>query len=208
MRNTKRPNSELKRHISKFVTLNDQEFELVSSHFKYRTVRKKQYLLQEGQVCTSDYYVLSGALRQYHVHEGRERIAQFAFEDYWISDWYSILNQTPSQFNIDAIEDSEVLVIDKNSLDLVFERVPKFAHFFRIIFQRAFGAQQHRISYMQKSAEECYADFAERYGHYEQRVSQAQIASFIGITRESLSRIKNQTLLKQRKRYSLTKPAH
>lgn len=199
MKDCKRQNTKLREHVSRFVSLNDHEFNIVSSHFKHRTVRKKQYILQEGQICNADYYVLTGAMRQYYVHEGRERITQFAFEDYWISDWYSILHQTPSQFNIDAIEDSEVLVIDKNSLDLVFEHIPKFEHYFRMIFQRAFAAQQHRISYMQKPAEECYADFATKYGHYEQRVSQAQIASFLGITRESLSRIKNQSLLKQRK---------
>lgn len=188
----------LRHHISKMVALTDQDFDLIDSQFKHKVVRKHQYLLQEGEVCRREYYVLSGALRQYYVHNGKERITQFGFEDYWISDWYSMLNQTPSRFNIDALESSEVLEIKKESLDLLFEQVPMFERFFRITFQRAFAAQQQRISYMQKSARERYEEFVKLYGHFQHKVSQEQIASFMGITRESLSRIRSQYVSKKK----------
>lgn len=191
--------NQLRAHIVKVVALSETELDFVLDKFTYRVVRKNQYLLQEGDVCKCDYYVVSGAIRQYYVHEGKERITQFGFEDYWVSDWYSMLHQTPSKYNIDALEQSEVLQIEKSSLDAIFEHVPRFEKFFRVIFQRAFAAQQQRISYMQKPAEESYLDFTAMYGHFEQRVSQTHIASFLGITRESLSRIKNQSLQKQKK---------
>lgn len=191
--------SPLRDHIARIVPLSEKEFGLVLGNFTHRVVRKNQYLLQEGDVCTSEYYVLSGTIRQYYLHDGKERITQFGFADYWVSDWWSMLHQTPSKFNIDALERSEVLEIEKKSLDIIFEEVPKFEKVFRVMFQRAFAAQQQRISYMQKPGEESYHDFATMYGHFEQRVSQTHIASFLGITRESLSRIKHQSLRKQKK---------
>lgn len=188
----------LRQHIDKTVNLSDREFEVIASRFKLKAVRKGQYLLQEGDVCNHDCFVVQGSLRQYYIYDNKERINQFAFENWWISDWHSMLNGSPSQFYIDALEISEVLQIDKESLNALFEEVPKFDKFFRIIFQKAFSAQQKRIACMQKSANERYEDFVSIYGHFEQRVSQVQIASYLGITRESLSRIKNQSISKKR----------
>lgn len=188
----------LQQHIEKTIKLSEAEFEQIALRFKPKTIRRSQYLLQEGDVCNHDYFVVKGALRQYHIHDNKELVNQFAFENWWISDWYSMLNGFPSSFYIDALENSEVLQISKESLGALFEEVPTFDKFYRIIFQRAFSAQQRRIACMQKSANERYEDFVSIYGHFEQRVSQAQIASYLGITRESLSRIKNQTVTKVR----------
>jgi CRP-like cAMP-binding protein len=188
----------LHQHIVKTIKLSESEFEQIAARFMPKSIRKGQYLLQEGDVCNHDYFVVKGALRQYYMHDNKERVNQFAFKDWWISDWHSMLNRLPSLFFIDALEDSEVLQIDNGSLDALFEEVPKFDKFYRIIFQRAFSAQQKRIACMQKSAIERYEDFVSMYGHFEQHVSQTQIASYLGITRESLSRIKNQSLVRMR----------
>ena len=187
----------LRQNIENIVKLSNEEFDQIASLFKPKLIRKNQLLLEEQEVCKYDYFVVKGALRQYLVHDKKEWVNQFAFADWWISDWYSMLNNTPSQFYIDALADSEILQIDKQALDLLFDRVQNFDRFYRIIFQRAFSAQQKRIALMQKSAEDRYEEFVTLYGKFEQDVSQAQIASYLGITRESLSRIKNLRIKRQ-----------
>lgn len=174
------------------MSLDPQEQELFLSALKHRTLRRKEFLLQEGERCRHDHFVIKGSLRQYETdEEGRDNVMQFAFEDWWIGDWYSMLTGTPTVFNIDALEDTEVLMIEKTRLDELFLEIPKLERYFRIIMQHAFVALQHRILFLQKSAEERYADFYSRYGHFEQRVAQQHIASYLGISRETLNRIKN-----------------
>lgn len=180
----------LRHNIESAVNFSDDEFEQIAFSFKPKLIRKNQILLQEEDICKHDYFVVKGALRQYHVHNQKEWVNQFAFEGWWISDWYSMLNSSPSCFYIDALADSEILQIEKSALNLLFEKMPKFDRFYRIIFQKAFSAQQKRIAFMQKSAEDRYEEFVTIYGKFEQDVSQAQIASYLGITRESLSRLK------------------
>lgn len=186
----------LRQNIENVVKLSDEEFEQIVTCFKPRLIRKAQFLLQEDDLCKHDYFVVKGALRQYHVHHTKEWVNQFAFEGWWISDWYSMLHNAPSCFYIDALADSEILQIEKQALDSLFEKVPNLDKFYRISFQRAFSAQQKRIAFMQKSAEDRYKEFTAMYGRFEQSVSQAQIASYLGITRESLSRIKKPKLKK------------
>jgi CRP-like cAMP-binding protein len=150
--------------------------------------------VQEGDVCRFETFVNKGCLRAYHIDEkGQEHIAQFAIEGWWISDMYSFLTATPARFNVDALEDSELLCIDKLSLEELYIQVPKFERFFRIILQNAFIAHQQRIiANMSKTVEEHYLDFMNYYSQLEQRVPQHQVASYLGITPESLSRIRRQ----------------
>jgi len=179
-------------NISRYVSLDPQEQAHFTSALQHRSLRRKEFILQEGELCRYDHFVIKGSLRQYEIDdEGREHIMQFAFEDWWIGDWYSMLTGTPSVYNIDALEDTEVLLIDKHRLDELFLEIPKLERYFRIIMQHAFVAQQRRILFLQKPAEERYADFYSRYGHFEQRVPQQHIASYLGLTRETLNRVKN-----------------
>src|SRR5687768_6060979 len=105
-------------NISRYVTLDPQEQAHFTASLQHRALRKKEFMLQEGEHCRYDHFVIKGSLRQYEIdEEGREHIMQFAFEDWWIGDWYSMLTGTPSAYNIDALEDSEVLLIEKNRLD-------------------------------------------------------------------------------------------
>lgn len=181
------------KHISQHVTLSDQEKENLSSTLVYKKFRKRQYLLQEGTLCTYDYFVISGCLRQYEVSEnGRENTVQFAFENWWISDWYSMIHTQPSVYNIEALENSEVFMIEKNRLEQLFIEIPALETYFRKILLQAFISLQKRILFLQKPAEERYQEFVKRYGWFEQRLSQQHIASFLGITRETLSRLKGQ----------------
>jgi CRP-like cAMP-binding protein len=184
----------LLQNISKYIQLTQEERDYFTSAIQIKRLRKKQYLVQEGDVCRYESFVNKGCLRTYHVDEkGQEHIAQFAIEGWWISDMYSFLTVTPARFNVDALEDSELLCLDKPSLEELYIQVPKFERFFRIILQNAFIAHQQRIiANMSKTAEERYLDFINHYPKVEQRVPQHQIASYLGITPESLSRIRRQ----------------
>jgi CRP-like cAMP-binding protein len=181
-------------NISKHIQLTQEEADYFTRTLQIKRLRKKQYLVQEGDVCRYETFVNKGCLRTYHIDEkGQEHIAQFAIEDWWISDMYSFLTTTPARFNVDTLEDSELFCIDKPSLEEIYIQIPKFERFFRIILQNAFIAQQQRIiSNMSESAEERYVDFMNRYPQLEQRVPQHQVASYLGIAPESLSRIRRQ----------------
>lgn len=179
-------------HINQHVTLSDQEKKTFCSTLIYKKFRRKQYLLQDGEICSHDYFVISGCLRQYEVSpNGRENTVQFAFENWWISDWYSMLHAQPSVYNIEAMENSEVFMIEKNELEKLYTEIPQLERYFRKILLNAFVSLQKRILFQQKTAEERYLEFMKNYSWFEQHLSQQHIASFLGITRETLNRLKS-----------------
>lgn len=179
-------------HVGRHVTLDKQDQDKFCEALQLRKLRRRQYLLQEGDYCRYDHFVIKGGLRQYEVdEEGRENVMQFGFEDWWITDWYSMLTNTPTVYNIEALEDTEVLQIERAKLEQLFLEIPLLERYFRIIILNAFVALQRRVLFMQKSATERYEEFLVRYAHVEQRVSQQHVASYLGITRETLSRLKS-----------------
>jgi CRP-like cAMP-binding protein len=180
------------RNVSRHITLTKNEAEVFRSLLSYRRIRRRQYVLQEGDVCRYENYVLSGCLRSYYTdRDGFEHVTMFAIEDWWISDLDSLLTQTPATLTIDALEDTEVLQIDPPSIEQLYEKVPKFERFFRILLQKAFVAHQRRIlDIIARSAEERYEEFATRYPAFLQRIPQKHIAAYLGITPEFLSRIR------------------
>lgn len=181
-------------NVTRFIQLTDAEEKFFISMLKHRKFRKKQYVLQAGDISRYENFVIKGLLRAYTVDDkGQERIAMFAMEDWWISDLYSFLTETPATQHIDALEDSEVLSIEKPDLERLYAEVPKFERFFRIILQNAFIANQGRIlGNISQTAEEQYFNFIKKYPTLEQRIPQHQIASFLGITPETISRIRRQ----------------
>jgi cAMP-binding proteins - catabolite gene activator and regulatory subunit of cAMP-dependent protein kinases len=180
--------------ILKHVPLSEKEQQRIPSFFQSLRTRKHQYLLQEGQVCRYEYFVLKGCCRQFEVdEEGRENVLQFSVEGWWISDLDSMLTQQPSSFNIDVLESGEVLQIDKVKMDELFNEIPAFERYYRIISQKAFIALQRRILFFQKPALERYEEFVTRYPFLEQRLPQHQIAAYLGITKESLSRLRRKS---------------
>lgn len=181
----------LLQNFSKHVTLTSEEIRLLPQFFVHKKIRRKQYLLQEGNICKADYFVISGSLRQYETdNEGRENVVQFALEDWWISDLFSLYSGTPSLYNIDALEDSELLELDLPRQQQLFEAIPVMNIYWRIIMQNAFAALQRRLLFLQKPLDLRYEDFLQHYSHFENRIAQHQIASYLGITRESMSRIR------------------
>ncbi len=182
------------KNITRFIELTDEEKKFFTSLLKIKKLRKKQYLLQEGDISRYEYFVNKGCIRAYSIDEkGQEHIVQFAIEDWWIGDMYSFLTQTPARLTIDALEDSELFCLDSSSLEILFKQVPKFERFFRLLVQNAFIAGQRRIiETMSLTADDRYCSFIEKYPLMEQRLPLKQIASFLGITPESLSRIRSQ----------------
>ncbi|AZB27122.1 Crp/Fnr family transcriptional regulator [Chryseobacterium bernardetii] len=134
------------KHIEQQVTLSEQEKKAFCSKLIYKKFRRKQYLLQDGDICSHDYFVINGCLRQYEVSpSGRENTVQFAFENWWISDWYSMLHTQPSVYNIEAMENSEVFMLEKNELEGLYIEIPKLERYFRKIFLNTFVSFQKRM---------------------------------------------------------------
>jgi CRP-like cAMP-binding protein len=141
---------------------------------------------------------VKGCLRTYTLDEnGVEHIVMFGIEDWWVGDLYSFLTQSPASYFIDALEDTEVLQISKSNLDILYENIPKFERFFRLILQNAFIAQQKRINQnLSFTAEQRYIDFIEKYPQLEQRISQKHISSYLGITPVFLSMLRRKLIQK------------
>ncbi len=176
------------------VQLTEEEKVLVKSFFLPKKLRKKQYLLQEGDACKYVTFVEAGLLRSYSIDDkGSEHILQFAFEGWWIGDQYSFLTGEPSVYTIDALEDSQLLLLTKEAEDNMMEAVPKMERFFRILMQNSLIAMQRRlVNSLSKTAEEKYSDLVVSCPSIPQRVPQHMMASFLGITPETLSRIRKQ----------------
>ena len=180
------------KNLSKYVELTPDDCEIIRSLFVYRKFRKRQYIQQEGDVTRFETFVVKGITRTYEVDDaGQEHVIQFGIEDWWVGDLYSFLTEIPSSYNIDCLEDTEVLQITKNDQEKLYHQVPTMERHFRILVQNAFIASTKRLSSsLSKSASERYEEFIQRYPHIEQRVPNHQIASYLGITPQSLSRIR------------------
>lgn len=184
----------LLKNIADFIDLTLEEKEYFISVLQTKKIRKRQYHVQAGDTCRYECYVVKGCLRQYYVDEtGMEHTIMFAIEDWWTSDMYGLITGKPALTNIEAMEDSELLLIEKNDFEELLAKVPKFERLFRIKLQRAFIAHQRRIiENMSMPAEQRYLNFIEQFPAMEQRLPLKHIASYLGITPESLSRIRKQ----------------
>ncbi|EJL75915.1 Crp/Fnr family transcriptional regulator [Chryseobacterium populi] len=180
-------------YFNKLIPLNDKECMLVTELFKSRLYRRRQYVLQEGDLCNQFNFVIRGCLRMYKVDEkGNTHIIQFAPENWWINDIGSFHKRTPSELNIDALEDTMVLQISHENLIRLYTSAPKFDRIFRILIENSFVALQDRLlQNISSTAEERYLSFMKIYAHLSNRLPQTQIASFLGITPEFLSRMRN-----------------
>lgn len=182
------------------IKLTEAEKQLSRSFFIPKKIRKKQYLLQEGDPSKYVAFVEKGLLRAYQVNDkGSEHIIQFAFEGWWISDQLSYLTGEPSEYNIDALEDSELLLLTKQAEEQMLEKIPKFERYFRILLQNSLIVTQKRlVGSLSHSAEERYTDLVKACPvSLPQRIPQHMLASYLGITPETLSRIRKQMTLKK-----------
>ncbi len=182
--------------FGKIISLKDEEKQIINEFFQPRLYRRRQYLLQEGDSCRHLNFVVRGCLRMYNTDEkGNIHIIQFAAENNWIADLGSLYNHTLSSFNIEALEDTMVLQIGFQHLTELYTQTPKFNRIFRVLIENAYIILQERllqsISY---SAQERYLSFTATYPHLLNRLPQTQIASYLGITPEFLSKLKTEML--------------
>ena len=187
-------------HLRQRVVLSDDEMEMILSKVQIKRLRKREVFIALGEVCRHEAYVNKGVLRAAYLDEkAHEHVVQFAFEDWWIADMLSFLTGQPSRTFIDALEDSELLIIDRADAEWLYEQVPAFERAFRLLLQNAFIALQSRfMDSLSLSAEVRYTQLIKRFPHLELRVAQHHIASFLGITPEALSRIRKSIVNKER----------
>ena len=186
----------LKKHIEKFVEINDQDYAEILTYFTSVEVPKKQNLLNEGKVCTTNYFVVQGCLRLFFINEkGVEQTIQFALENWWLADYTSFSSQKSSEFYIQTVEKSNLLALDFSSQEKMLSQFPQMERYFRLVHQRAHAASQFRLkSLYSVSREELYHLFNKRYPEFVQRVPQYLLASFLGFTPEYLSEIRSKRL--------------
>ena len=189
----------LLQNIGEKIALTNEETAQLKTFFTPKKLRKRQYLLQEGDVCKSLAFTEAGLLRLYSVDDkGIEHMLQFALTGWWIVDIYSFLAGEPSRFNIDALEDSELLLLSHENFEAMMAALPKMERYFRILFQNNIIAKERRLeSAIAFGAEERYRQFEQAYPNFVQRIPHNLIASYLGITPETLSRIRRKLASKK-----------
>ncbi|RZK68574.1 MAG: Crp/Fnr family transcriptional regulator [Pedobacter sp.] len=189
----------LLKHIEEKVSLTASDKELISPFFVRKRLRKRQYLLQEGDVCNYLSFVAKGLVRTYNVDEkGDEHMSVFGWEGWWISDFNSFLSVVPAMFYIDAIEDSEVLMISRSDYDTLTLQVPVMDRYFRILFQNSLITKERRLmSSITHSAEQKYVQLLTSNPEIINKIPQNMVASYLGIAPETLSRIKRNLTYKK-----------
>lgn len=180
------------KNITKHISLNEDEICYFLSVLTEKKYPKKSIILKEGEICRTINFVESGILRAfYRSPEGKESTIMFATNDWWITDMSCFINQKPAMLNIETIDDSLIFHLQKEDLDNLFLKIPKFERFFRIVMQNAYIREQLRvIQNLSLSAEERYYNFLSKYPDVVKQVTQKQIASYLGITPEFLSMIR------------------
>jgi CRP-like cAMP-binding protein len=183
----------LAQYLRKNALLTDDEIEQFRAKTITKKLRKKQYLLQEGDICHYNCFVAKGCMRLYHVGDnGAEHILKFAIENWWIGDYESYNSGNPAKNNIDALEDSELILIRKSDLDDLVKAIPNFQQFKERLDARSYDASQNRIlSNISDTAEKRYENFIKKYPDIFNRVPLHMLASYLGLTRETLSRIRS-----------------
>ncbi len=179
-------------NVAKYIQLNDAERAIFLACLQPKKIKRKQFSLTEGDICKYSTFVISGCLRGYTVDKnGIEHVISFAPPDWWIADMYSLITQKPGILNIEALEDTETVLLSKTNQEKLYLEVPKFERFFRVLTEKSLVANQQRIvDNMSLTAEERYKIFCKRYPTLIDHLPQKQIASYIGVTPEFLSRMR------------------
>ena len=182
-----------KSHLEKFIEINEREFLEIMTFFEVKTIKKKENVLVEGAICRSHYFVLHGCLRKFFINnKGVEQTTEFAVEHWWITDNLAYEHRLPTEFYIQAVEPSEILIINRESQEQLLIKFPKMERYFRFIYQRAYAAAQVRMKYLYDfTKEEFYHHLCKFQPEFVQRIPQYLVASFLGFTPEYLSEIRN-----------------
>lgn len=186
----------LKQNVERTIghTLTEEEYELLSQYTFRKSLDKKVTIVESHKTCRYVYFILKGSCYSYYINaEGEKHAVQFAIEGHWITDQYSFFSGRPGIYTIETLEQTEVLVINRENFEEICKVSHLFEHFFRILMQNAFVALQYRlIKTNSEDAEHRYLEFVALYPHFAQRIPQYLIASYLGIKPQSLSRIRKE----------------
>ncbi len=188
--------SPLLTYIDKYIQLTEEEVSILQSKIVYRKYLKGQYIVQQGDICKQSSYLVAGCTKTFYMdNKGQEHIIMFAIEDWWVSDIGSFITQSPADYNVQCLENTDVVQFPYHSQEALLEAIPKFERLFRKMLEKALVSSQKRIVQgFSMTAKEQYLQFRKQYPTIEQRVPQYMIASYLGITKEFLSKIKSQLL--------------
>ncbi|WP_437918779.1 Crp/Fnr family transcriptional regulator [Sphingobacterium sp. LRF_L2] len=186
----------LAHHIQKFIQVSEEELAEIVQYFKRLHVSKKKNLIVEGEICKHIYFVSKGLLRKFFINDkGIERTTEFALESWWMMDVLAFKHTSTTEFHIQAVEDCEILAITGENYKLLLKQHPSMEQYFRLIFEKAYGAMQMRIKFLYDfSREELYHHFRAQQPEFLQRVPQYLIASYLGFTPEYLSEIRKKNI--------------
>lgn len=186
-------------NIAAFIQLEDREKDLFVSLLKPDIVARKKVILQTGDICRYSSFVTRGCLRGYtYDKNGMEHVLNFAPKGWWIADMYSLISQKPGILNIEALEETEILKLSKSNQELLYKEIPKFERFFRIIIEKSLVASQERVlDNLSLTAEERYNKFCNKYPTLIDFIPLKQVASYIGVTPEFFSKMRNNLLKKK-----------
>jgi len=179
-------------HIRKFIDISETDELVINKYINTFHLKKKAFIFQEGKICNDLYFVEKGCLRMFFINKkASEQIVQFALDGWWLSDYMSFMNNTPSDYYIQSIEASEIVSINNQQFDELLKELPQMEKYFRIILQKAVAATQHKNKLMyEMSKEEFYLHFSTSFPQFMQRIPQYMIASYLGLTPEYMSELR------------------
>lgn len=182
----------LKQNISNHIDISDEDFHLFSNYFSDKSMTKKEYFLKQGDICKYEAFVVNGCFRVFTSDKkGNEHVWYFAIRDWWLSDIDSFTNQKSSSLSIQALEQSELLVISKSDKEKAYSQIPKIERLYRIMTQKFLASNQRRIIQNHSlTADQRYQYFLANYPQIAEKLTNLQIASYLGITHEFLSKIR------------------
>ena len=186
-------------HLSKHIRLAPDEQAILAQLLTYRKYKKGQYLIHEGSVQRKTHFIQKGSARAYYLDaEGYEHVIQLAIEGWWISDIHSFIKDMPAMLHVQALEDTELWELSHANLELLYEKVPQFERYFRIVTQNAFASFQRRmLEKLSMDAEARYLAFAQKYPEMNSRLPQKVVASYLGMSAEFISKIKKRIAQKE-----------
>lgn len=179
--------------LQKHIDLSEREQEILADFLVFKIIKKRQFLLHEGQIARDVAFVVSGCLRSYSIDQnGFEHILQFAPEGWWITDMHGFISQQPTHLNIDALMDTEVYLLSRENQLILFDKIPKLERYFRIVTENSLvGSRERLIDNLSLTASERYGNFCKTYPTLIHDIPQKLIAAYIGVTPEFLSKLKS-----------------
>ena len=182
----------LAEYVKKLVDISDEHLHQFVNYFDMVSIKKKEFLLKQGDICNFEGFIIKGCFRLFTIDEkGNEHTLYFGIKNWWVTDLNSFLNKTPATFTIQALEDSEVLLINRENKNKSFEQIPAIEKMFRVMTQKSHVAlEQRMIRNISTTADQRYIEFISKYPQIAERLTNIQIASYLGISHEFLSKIR------------------